>query len=57
MAAYACYVRDVDKKKFLEYAEQAKPLLEEYGGEYLAAGRSRESRGETISNPWFDKMG
>mgnify|MGYP001257025069 CR=1 FL=1 len=32
--------------------DAAKPLLEEYGGEYLAAGRSSGSlEGEAISNP------
>ena len=53
MAAYHfTTLKIIDKKKFLEYAEQAKPLLEEYGGEYLAAGRSSGSlEGEAISNP------
>ena len=32
-----------DKTKFLEYAEKARPLLEKFGGEYLAAGRARSS--------------
>ena len=53
----------IDKKKFLDYAEKAKPLLEEFGGEYLAAGRSAGSlEGEPIGDPmvltkWKDTDG
>ena len=35
-----------------EYKIKAKPIVEAYGGEYLAAGRSSGSlEGEAISNP------
>ena len=41
-----------DKTKFLEYAEKARPLLEKFGGEYLAAGRASGSlEGDAIEGP------
>lgn len=42
----------IDREKFLEYATKARPLLEQYGGEYLAAGRAAGSlEGEAIAVP------
>ncbi len=41
-----------DKETFLKYAEKARPLLEEFGGEYLAAGRNAGSlEGDPIEGP------
>ena len=45
-------LRIIDREKFLEYATKARPLLEQYGGEYLAAGRAAGSlEGEAIAGP------
>ena len=45
-------LRIIDREKFLEYATKARPLLEQYGGEYLAAGRATGSlEGEAIATP------
>ena len=45
-------LRIIDREKFREYATKARPLLEQYGGEYLAAGRAAGSlEGEAIAGP------
>ena len=53
MVAYHLTVLKVtDKEKFLSYAEKARPLLAQFGGKYLAAGRPAGSvEGEGITDP------
>ena len=45
-------IQILDKVRFLKYAQEARPLLERYGGEYLAMGRASGSlEGDPLSEP------
>lgn len=45
-------IQILDKVRFLKYAEEARPLLERYGGEYLIVGRASGSlEGDPLPEP------
>lgn len=51
-AFHLTVLKITDKEKFMAYAEKARPLLAQFGGKYLAAGRPAGSvEGEPISDP------